>query len=1041
MNTKTIHPDKLLLDISFDERGISSGDTPKSTSLEVKKVVTKPGQDINDPFLHNALFDGNADKVISFEGELQSSGKKKFTIDFWINTTQFKDKVVFTIDTDYYHGIRTFINGLEGGEPTLVVGCNGKYTGFELPKSILKGGWTHWTLAIDTTGKSAIWMNGERKLLKASFTDDIFPQNKGTKLHGRIGANMNNDKFWEGELGRLRVWQTKLTDAEIEALHKSDMADFKPPSKANPLQAYFKMNLTDGGKEVVSEIGSINAVISGLTPSKQGAEGQFVPWLKFPGNTNQNFEVPGFVFANCIAELTVGCWLKMDDTKQSATILQLNGTGSHKLLVGYNNGEIELLETGGAPQQNAKVSSDNKWHYISLTHTRETKLWTLYFDGKPLLKLTAKTQFTAIEKLIVGKYEQYFFKGDLAIVRIWDKALTAPQIMDLYTSDQGLIPKQTQSVLPCPIQFKLMDKDEQPVIYIGAKEELKWNISNSSKNKIYFNKIADTPAPDNFHFELRFRPGTLLNDGKGITIDAPNWAMSEPQVNPNHTVSFYFVHNSTDPLNPKEHLANELSLMLHNTEGSPGSEGARGTRVELYYKNVRISEDQNLEGVQIQTVNLVNHYGHKEIGLRAAIDGSNTVLNDGVKENTFTVFLYNISQETITLKKDLSKIAMRFDQGTQSYNLGGADLKDTVIKEDGTNEIKPTTESMNNVWIYAPKQDVEIKAGGSIKFVVSNLKTSYSSGLCYMYFDFSDIPDFWDTGLRVELNKELQFFETRNGTTGYVSTRNNKEDESEELFKFSDYYHGSRFLHVSTAAGSKYTTGIQFRAMDEKNGFNIQHEDGNGPSKNYNLNILRYHNNSQGESAMLIDKKTGNVGVNQTKPQTTLDVNGTIQGTEVHDQHGVLIPPGTIWMFNGQVAPKGWAICNGEGGTPDLRGRCLIGAGMVSYVDQKGHAQTKNFAFKEAGGMTDVMLKEGQMPQHKHDVKEKSPGHSHKYASYHSVGFKTDSETNGNDRNRITIDGNETAKTTIKIDESLKGSSESHPNMPPYLALNYIIKL
>lgn len=39
------------------------------------------------------------------------------------------------------------------------------------------------------------------------------------------------------------------------------------------------------------------------------------------------------------------------------------------------------------------------------------------------------------------------------------------------------------------------------------------------------------------------------------------------------------------------------------------------------------------------------------------------------------------------------------------------------------------------------------------------------------------------------------------------------------------------------------------------------------------------------------------------------------------------IPQGTIWWFHGRTtAPDGWAICDGENGTPDLIGRYPLGA-------------------------------------------------------------------------------------------------------------------
>ena len=50
------------------------------------------------------------------------------------------------------------------------------------------------------------------------------------------------------------------------------------------------------------------------------------------------------------------------------------------------------------------------------------------------------------------------------------------------------------------------------------------------------------------------------------------------------------------------------------------------------------------------------------------------------------------------------------------------------------------------------------------------------------------------------------------------------------------------------------------------------------------------------------------------------------------------VPIGTIVAFyskNGEI-PEGWAICNGDNGTPDLRNRFLKGAGTLSENGRKG---------------------------------------------------------------------------------------------------------
>ena len=57
---------------------------------------------------------------------------------------------------------------------------------------------------------------------------------------------------------------------------------------------------------------------------------------------------------------------------------------------------------------------------------------------------------------------------------------------------------------------------------------------------------------------------------------------------------------------------------------------------------------------------------------------------------------------------------------------------------------------------------------------------------------------------------------------------------------------------------------------------------------------------------------------------------------------GHYLPKGIITLWYGSTAsiPNGWALCNGDNGTPDLRNKFLVGAGDTYAVDGSGGATT-----------------------------------------------------------------------------------------------------
>ena len=57
---------------------------------------------------------------------------------------------------------------------------------------------------------------------------------------------------------------------------------------------------------------------------------------------------------------------------------------------------------------------------------------------------------------------------------------------------------------------------------------------------------------------------------------------------------------------------------------------------------------------------------------------------------------------------------------------------------------------------------------------------------------------------------------------------------------------------------------------------------------------------------------------------------------QAYDKANNALPSGSIIIWTGSTIPNGWAICNGENGTPDLRNRFLVGAGSDGALGSTG---------------------------------------------------------------------------------------------------------
>jgi len=127
-----------------------------------------------------------------------------------------------------------------------------------------------------------------------------------------------------------------------------------------------------------------------------------------------------------------------------------------------------------------------------------------------------------------------------------------------------------------------------------------------------------------------------------------------------------------------------------------------------------------------------------------------------------------------------------------------------------------------------------------------------------------------------------------------------------------------------------------------------------------------------------------------------------------------VVPTGMIAMWSGTVPPTGWALCDGSGGRPNLRGRFIVGYN-ASDADYN--------AIGKIGGQKTVTLTVNEIPSHNHYVKEviTSGDENTGDPDDHSVGAWNESGTTKN--------------------TSSTGGGLPHENRPPYYTLAYIIKL
>ena len=129
-------------------------------------------------------------------------------------------------------------------------------------------------------------------------------------------------------------------------------------------------------------------------------------------------------------------------------------------------------------------------------------------------------------------------------------------------------------------------------------------------------------------------------------------------------------------------------------------------------------------------------------------------------------------------------------------------------------------------------------------------------------------------------------------------------------------------------------------------------------------------------------------------------------------------------------------MCNGSNGTPDLRGKFVVG---YSNTDS-------DYDVGDTGGAKDVILSAAQMPNHAHYFSTTTTGgnHNHQYIDQYVVinnGYRPWPASNNDCAQRnINTSGSGSHSHSISGTTGSTGSGSSVENRPPYYALCYIMK-
>jgi hypothetical protein len=447
---------------------------------------------------------------------------------------------------------------------------------------------------------------------------------------------------------------------------------------------------------------------------------------------------------------TIEAWVYIGEYPPSRSwmlVLGQYGVGAHHWLLAPTGGTQLGVWSG---DQLAPIFPKGSWVHIATVYDGQQLIY--YANGvaqgnpKPARFNLANSNFAVAQ----GAPGELDFSGKIASIRVYNRALSGAEIALDMTDDQTAMASFRQSH---PVDFNLYDDDDQQALYIDddpAGRNLKLEVSNSSRQAIEFVKqSSDVAAAGNCHLELRFRPGTLSAASLSqIAVAESDWRLAKSPPN-GGGVSLYLLSAKSRTLMP----ADNIKLTLQHV-GADGGDGARGTRVELKYRQLKYPNDEALiEGFRAQHLSVVNQRGKKNIPLHVGFIGPNIVLNDkGVSSTDLFLRLTNVlgkdSIQWTPTGANASKLIVSVDVQGQGQNkdwaLGTADQVDSLQLICAGWTVKKQGQGVSTEWVLTNEQKNKLDAGESVLLTLKGVKSSLPSGHTNLYIRYENIPGYWD---------------------------------------------------------------------------------------------------------------------------------------------------------------------------------------------------------------------------------------------------------------------------------------------------------